>query len=335
MKILFVSNKSPYFLNTNHYRVRALEALGHAVTFFDVRSSMFPARLRAWLPPLETLETARINRELVRACTHGKFGFCLVVGGEKISADTVKAIRSQGVAAVLWTSDAPQAGRFDRIAAAAGQYGHVFCAGSEAVDILEKIPGCQPIWLPFACDPACHHPQAVTADEEVKYRRDISFVGSWYPHRADVLDVLSDLDVGIWGPLWGRLPESSPLKHKAVEARLGFDVWTRIYTASKIVVVVHYQDGVTPCYQASPKLFEAMACGAFILCDDQKDARRLFNDGEHVVFFKDKEDLKAKAVYYLQQPQQRARIAAAGQQEVLGKHTYAHRLNGIMKAVMA
>ena len=52
----------------------------------------------------------------------------------------------------------------------------------------------------------------------------------------------------------------------------------------------------------------------------------LFRDGEHLVFFDGEQDLKAKVHYYLTQPLERARIAAAGRSRVLAEHTYKQRL---------
>ncbi len=58
-----------------------------------------------------------------------------------------------------------------------------------------------------------------------------------------------------------------------------------------------------------PQIFEAMACGAFVLTDRQKDCLRLFKDGEHLVYFDGPQDLRDKARYYLDNEDKRRRIA--------------------------
>ena len=333
MKILFASNENPYFLNTNYYRQKALRELGHETVFFDVFPYLTSPRFRSLWPALQKWEDGRINRMLVRACAAGRFDLCLLVGGHTVAAHTVTEIRAAGTPVAVWTTDPPFPEHFRNIVDAAGTYDRIFCAGTEAVDILKAGGRCTPIWLPFCCDPACHAPQCLTALEEALYRRDIAFVGSYYPNRGKVFEVLSDHDIGIWGPLWKRLPPASPLKARVRDARLDFSAWTKIYSAAKIVLVVHYQDGRVPCHQASPNLFEAMACGAFVLCDEQKDVRSLFQDREHVVFFRDAEDLKQKVDHYLAHPEERARIAASGRREVLEKHTYRHRMDTIARCM--
>jgi len=334
MRILLVSNSNKAYPNTNHYRMEALRSLGHEAVFLDVRSYWTPGTLRATFPFLEYLEIYRINAGLRRCCARGHFDCCVVVGGHTIFPETVQNIRGMGIPIFLWTSDIPYPEHIKHILAAIPYYSRVFCAGMEMVELFKAEGRCEPVWLPFACDSSCHYPRKLTLEDDVKYRRDIAFVGGYYANRREVFEVLADQDIGIWGPLWGRLPIDSPIKNKAVNAALSYTEWTKIYSAAKIVLVVHYQDGKVPCYQASPKLFEALACGAFVLCDDQRDARALFKDGEEVVFFKDAGDLKTKVAHYLAHSEERERIASSGRAKVLARHTYRDRMQEILATTL-
>ncbi|MBF0330309.1 MAG: glycosyltransferase [Candidatus Omnitrophica bacterium] len=325
MKILFVSNQNPNFHNTNYYRQRALEALGHTVTFFEVNRYVFPRRLHQWWPFLVKVDRMLMNIGLLAVHERERPDLCLCVGGHTVLPATVAKIRSRGTPVALWTTDPPEPYYFPNIAAAAPFYTEVFCAGSEAVDILKAVPGVKPHWLVFCCDAKIHAPVELTASERSKYGRDISFVGSYYPNRAEILSGLVDCRLGIWGPLWDREKRYPCLKPFIENGPVDVDVWKKIYQAAAMVVVIHYQDGHNPCHQASPKIFEVMACGAFILCDEQKDVRMLFNDGEHLVFFKDGADLKEKAAFYLSRPEVRQKIATAGRAKVLAEHTYIRR----------
>ena len=82
-------------------------------------------------------------------------------------------------------------------------------------------------------------------------------------------------------------------------------------------------------HQADPRVFEAMACGAFVLTDRQKDVVSLFRDGEHLVTYDDDRDLRDKIGYFLRHPEERECIAAAGMREVLNNHTYSHRVKDL------
>ncbi len=333
MKILLAANRNPYFHNTNYYRERAVAALGHVALVVDIADRRWSGRLGMLMPFLRQGELARINDELVKCAEEKDPDQCWVIGGEIITFATVRKIRAMGIPVVLWTTDAPVAGRFEKVVSSAAAYTHVFCAGSEAVDLLKRAKGVEASWLPFACDAQVHAPVDLSTSEKLYYSRDIAFVGSYYPNRAEVLGALTDFELGIWGPLWSRAKAYPDLGAFIEDGPVDVDVWKKIYASASIVAVIHYQDGVTPCHQASPKLFEAMACGAFVLCDAQQDAQALFKDGEHLVFFHDKVDLKNKVAYYLEHGEARARIAAAGRAKVLAEHTYIKRVEAIFKVM--
>jgi spore maturation protein CgeB len=103
-----------------------------------------------------------------------------------------------------------------------------------------------------------------------------------------------------------------------------------MYNAAKIIIIIHYQDGTIPCFQASPKVFEALACRSFVISDSQKDVFKLFSSGKELVCFNNIQDLKAKIDHFLHRDEERRMIAAAGYEEVLKKHTYRHRLQEIL-----
>ncbi len=109
----------------------------------------------------------------------------------------------------------------------------------------------------------------------------------------------------------------------------------RIYSSAKMAVVIHYQDGRTPCYQASPKVYEMLACRCFLLSDSQPDVLSLFKDGEHLAVFRDIAELREKIRYYLENVKEREKIASEGCIEVARKHTYAHRIKEMLSIVTA
>jgi len=88
------------------------------------------------------------------------------------------------------------------------------------------------------------------------------------------------------------------------------------------------------CHQASPKVYETLACGAFLLVDSQRDVLSLFEDAEHLVCFSGVDDLRYLAEYYLARPEERKIIQRAGRREVLAKHTYRHRMERLFEAIL-
>ncbi|NQT32166.1 MAG: glycosyltransferase [Candidatus Omnitrophica bacterium] len=341
MKIISVGYHNPNFINSLVYREKAIEGMGHTLISFDDRDFIIPGRIRRKSNFLKAWDLARLNRKLIALAKGEKPDVCLVVGGQGVKPETVQAIAGMGTRIVLWTTDAPifysdttETPRgFKNIIKAAPFYQHIFCAGTEAADIFRDM-GLKDIeWLPFACDVDCHLPVELSEGDRKRYARDIAFVGSFYHNRARILESIYDMNIGVWGPHWYKLGNASPIKSSVMSGSVNYLEWLKIYNASKIVLVLHYNDGKTPCYQASPKLFEALACRSFVMVDDQKDAHALFEDGKQVVFFTDEADLRKKIEYYLKNPKERERIANAGYEEVKKKHTYEHRIERILDIV--
>jgi len=331
MRILFVGYHNPYFISITEYVERAIENLGHVLLSFDDRKFIIPGRIRDRIPFLEHLDLARINKQLLSFAIEHEPDICLVSGGHRIFSKTIKELKALGIKTVLWTIDAPA--QFEAIINSAPEYDFVFCGGTEARVILKRFGIKKTYWLPFACEPNIHKPVTISKEERERYEKDVAFIGSFYPSRFKILEELSELDLGVWGPGWENIPQDSPLKKHIYPGNLQPEEWLKIYTAAKIVIVVHYQDEKILCYQASPKVYEILACEKFLLCDKQKDVERLFEDRKHLVIFKDIEDLKHKIFYYLKHLKERRAIAEAGFTEVIEKHTYENRITELINIV--
>jgi spore maturation protein CgeB len=76
-----------------------------------------------------------------------------------------------------------------------------------------------------------------------------------------------------------------------------------------------------------------MACGAFVLSDNQRDVFSLFKAGEHLACFEGADDLLAKVKYYLAHEDERKAIADKGKREVLANHTYVHRIQEMISII--
>jgi spore maturation protein CgeB len=330
MKILFSGYHNPHFLTVTEYMENAIKALGHDLVVFDDRQHIIPGRLRQRIPWLHQLDLQRINEKIVKLAFKRRSDVTIVTGGHRIDGKAVERLNENGICTVLWTIDAPR--DFQPIIDSAPLYKYVFCQGSEAVELLEAadIKGAR--WLPMACDPELHHPLELSEEERHQYGSDIVFVGSYYPSRAALLERLIGFDLGIWGPGWEQLERGSGLRSYIKAPHTKPSEWLKIYSASKIVLATHYQDPekAFPVYQASPRIFEALACGAFVISDDQKDVFSLFREGEHLGRFMDPEDLVAKIIYYLDNPLEREEIACRGRTEVLNNHTYLQRIEKLL-----
>lgn len=333
MRILLSGYHNPHYPTITEYMERAVVALGHELIIFDDRRHIIPGRIRRRCPWLQKMDLAHINKTLIDLAAGSKPDLAIVTGGHRINPSSVDALKRKGINTVLWTIDAPRA--FQPLIRAAPHYDHIFCQGTEAVELFEKAGIYKSRWLPMACDPEFHHPVQISEDDQRRYGGDIVFVGSHYPERADLFEPLSAFGsnrFSIWGPGWEALPEASPLRKHLKGGHTRPEEWLKIYSANKIVLSSHYHDPCKkfPVYQASPRVFEILACGAFQLCDDQRDVFTLFKDGVDLAKFTDKDDLFIKVEHYLNLGDERRAIAAQGREKVLSRNTYIHRLRKLI-----
>ena len=230
-----------------------------------------------------------------------------------------------GCTNILWTTDAPI--DFSPILRTAAFYDYRFCQGSEAVQIFSEKEFKSHL-LPMACSPEFHYQVDLSINERQTLSHDVVFVGSYYPNRSELFEKLVDLDLAIWGPGWNQLKKTSKLRKHLQGSHSPPALWRKIYSSAKIVLAPHYQNSkfISEVHQASPRIFEAMACGAFVLTDKQKDVLGLFETGVHLESYSDINELKEKICYFLSHHDERKRIANQGQQEVLANHTYENRI---------
>ena len=333
MKILFSGHHNPHFPTITEYIESAIQALGHELYIFEDSKHRIPGRIRRFSSLLQKVNLNYINKQLISLAAAVHPDITIISGGERITLETVQKLKNYCANIVLWTIDAPI--NFARLIQTAPSYNYIFCQGTEAIEIFERVSIKGAKWLPMACDPYYHHPVECTSADREKFGSAIVFVGSYYPDRAVLFEKLANLDLAIWGPGWDRLPPSSPLRRKIRGRHTIPDEWLKIYSASKIVLATHYQDPQKrfPVYQASPRIFEALACGAFVICDNQRDVFSLFEDRKHLVCFYDEADLIEKIKYYLDHLEERNVISAQGRQEAIAKHTYVHRIRKLLSII--
>jgi spore maturation protein CgeB len=338
MKVLFSSNKNPHFETFTEYIESGFRENNCQTRFFENRDFIMPGRMRDKRGFLHRWDLGRLNKRLLGIAQAYKPDLFLEAGGWNILPDTVDALKKLHIKTALWTIDAPRI--FGPIRTAAPHYDFVFTGGSEATELLEDLHIKNLRWLPFACDPHFHRPVKIKRTERVRYSCDVCFVGSgWeglYPFRRQLLEQLIDYNLGIWGPGWETLPLRSPLKNHVRGGEIKPRDWVKIFSASKIVFHSHYRDpsGKIPCYQAAPRVYEALACGAFLVVDRQPDVLRLFKPGEDLAVFANVEELRSLVAYYLRNPKEAEKIARRGRRKVLAHHTYRHRIKEILDTVM-
>jgi spore maturation protein CgeB len=177
-------------------------------------------------------------------------------------------------------------------------------------------------FLPQAVDPELDAP-ADSAPHHLQC--DTSFVGSGqYPYRYPVLRAVAAVSrLQIRGPGWGAAPTDLPVAGGPVHGRRLAQV---IRAAAISLGASAHEEQDLDRASASNRMWKILGCGGFYLGRYIEGIETFATDGLHCAWYRDTEAAATLTRHYLAQPEERARIAAAGRAHALGNHTYAHRL---------
>ena len=84
------------------------------------------------------------------------------------------------------------------------------------------------------------------------------------------------------------------------------------------------------------RVFEVLSAGGFLLTDKlsrQAGLDQVFEDGRHMVCYRDQNDLFAKLDYYLAHPDEALAIARQGHAECLRRHLPEHRVDSLLRLI--
>ena len=102
-------------------------------------------------------------------------------------------------------------------------------------------------------------------------------------------------------------------------------------TQSKIVVNCN-----PDLWEGDHRLYEALSSGALVMVDEmQTPMRNKLIDGEHLIYYRldNLDDLLQKCHYYLENEQERLKIAQCGYEYALKHHTYVDRIDEILSEI--
>jgi Glycosyl transferases group 1 len=177
-------------------------------------------------------------------------------------------------------------------------------------------------FLPQGMDPEQDQPADSTPRA---YRCDTSFVGSGHSvHRYAVLRAVAAVTrLQIRGPGWSNAGPDLPVAGGPVHGR----------TLARVIRGAAVSLGINPepaqdreLFSVSNRMWRVMGCGGFYLGRRVPGAEAFAVGGEHCAWYSTSDEAADLARHYVNRPEERARIAAAGRTHALRHHTYAHRL---------
>jgi len=183
--------------------------------------------------------------------------------------------------------------------------------------------------------PALDRPMALTAADMARFGCDVVFAGH---HEADGRELLvrrlvhAGLHVRLWGGnTW--TPEVLGDLHSTlgpVEPALGDDYRKALCGAKICLCLLSRVNRDT----YTRRCFEIPACGKIMLAERTDDLMALFREDEEACFFSSPDELVEKALWLMNNPDLRERIAKAGMRRVwAGGHSVESRCRELMAAL--
>jgi len=269
-----------------------------------------------------------ILRRLEKLCREWCPSIVLVIKGGPISPGLVRRVkRSLDILFINFFPDNPLLMMpFDGIEA----YDLFFTKECYALRALESVGLRNLRYLPMYCVPSMHHPIVLTSEEQLRYARPVSFVGSRYPYRERLVKELFGFPINVWGGGWRRT-ESPEIRALAA----GGPVWGRaklaVYCGSTLSLNHHHP--MNDIVGVNTRAFELAASGACQVVDLKEELPALFKPGEEVVTYRDLDELKKNLTYYLAHPDEARAIGENARKRALKEHTLRHRIDEMLAAV--
>jgi GT2 family glycosyltransferase/spore maturation protein CgeB len=159
---------------------------------------------------------------------------------------------------------------------------------------------------------------------------DLVFVGNSRGVRRRILDDLlpTDHDLAVWGGGWEGILPGKHLRG----AWIANDDLRRTYSSARLVLCDHWEDMRANGF-VSNRIYDAVACGALVICDRQPGLGEVFGDA--VVTYETEHELRELVDRLLASPEERERRVAGGRERVVGAHTMDHRAAQLMHLVAA
>jgi spore maturation protein CgeB len=230
-----------------------------------------------------------------------------IIRGNSVSAEFLHRVKQQyGIKRIVgwWVKD-PRPND-PQLLADSKLYDHYFCIhrhGYAATDGIEYLPA-----LGLERRP----PMPTEAAPPPLRTRGIVMVGGWSQRREAFIRPLLDLPLTIVGPGWKKRGRLEPGHwSKILSSQLWGSAVDDFYRSGKIVLNITSWDPAI-LTGLNLRICDVPALGAFLLTDQAAEIAEFVEPGREVMTYTTPQDLRAKAMHYLEDDAGREAIALAG-----------------------
>jgi spore maturation protein CgeB len=324
--------------------LRAFQKLGLTVTSWDMpkalvgRTRLGPiGRFVNGFWPVEVW-VMKANRDLLLAVLKSSPDLLLVFGGSSVSGGVlgqIKAALPQCQIVLIWPDSLLYC--YSWVLDAIPAYDLIATYSRATVDPFLRLGARRAAWVPLGFDPELHspYPDENQNSRAVVYANcDASFVGSYTPEREEIVVQLvsAGLRVRVWGSRdWERAARDRAALKKYWQGGPLFGKDFCLAVRSAPVSLNPINPVTYPA--ANMRFFEIPGCGGVSVCAKSPELEAEFPDRQACYYYDSPADAARVVRMALDDPEGRKRVSRAGQEIVLGAHTYVHRAQQILELV--
>lgn len=337
MRILYSGPITPW--STTEARLRAFRDLGHDVLVVDLNQHL--AAEPAWLRKIELHACdgpglRSYNRALVERARDLTADLIWLDTGAYVTRTTLVELRRSGAPIVSYNSDYLlfRSYSWRQYRPAAALYDVHVTTNAYNVPELRRHGARKVVMTCAAFDPDLHRPPEMSDAERGRFDADVTFLGHCEPAYLRALSALrsAGLRLRIWGAGWSR-GAARRLMDSAIQdpPQLWGPDSIKAMAAARICVGLLSKWNRS---QSTGRSYEVPAIGSFFLGERTREHEALYREGVEAEFFSSRDELVAKARYYLAHDAARAEVAAAGHRRRWASGgTHRDRMSEILAAI--
>jgi spore maturation protein CgeB len=326
MRILYVGMKYDYgkpeqgYSFEHHNFFDSLVNMGNDIIYFDFMTLM-QQHGRDWM-----------NDRLLEVAKEEKADLMFtVLFKDELDRKVVKKISSSTDTVTLnWFCD--DHWRFDNFSRDwAPCFDYVVTTAASALPKYERIGYENVIKSQWACNHFSYKKLDLPLDH------DVTFIGQPHGNRRMIIRAIKDakIDVLTWGNGWesGRVTQEEMIKifnRSRINLNLSNSSNHILLSKLRALLKLNGNERLSKHNdQIKGRNFEIPGCGGFILTGKADNLEDYYTDGKDIVCFETVNDIIGKINYYIENDDDRKKIADAGYKRTLSEHTYVHRFNDI------
>lgn len=330
MRIFYVSGYTRMVL-FNKLIPGALRKNGYEVIEFDWNSVLKYNKIFN-IYSREKIET-KINQVLLKNGIESNPDFIFVLKGEPVFLSTLQKIKEK-TSAVLFNFFGDDPWEFSQFSGkVAPFYDFFFTYDPWSVKLYRKNGHKHAYHLPYGYDPEIGNKLKITNSDIKKYGCDITFIGSHYPKREELLNKLKyNYNIKIWGRGWKNTSCKDVFQGKAL---YGYEM-LKAMRCGKILLNIHkgFEQGVEESGEGlNLRVMEGTACKSFQICNYQADIPKRFHPEVEIVLYHTWDEALEKINHYLKNESKRKEIAEKGYNRLVREHTLQRRMGEMMNVI--